>query len=213
MRKRIVFVLLLLFLVGSGVYSALALTSIDWTKFNSETASFYYCPRTYDVSKGSFTFTIHNQLVYNSSTSDAKAIIAFAPSTTDTTNKLEFVYFGNGAFDLNWKGSKVFGSTWTAGQVWTVTLSEIDDVNTRIYIKEGNTLKWDGEVTGQFKIAVFGASGVPNSVTDGTVDVEFGAVSGDTLIDMDLLTPIITTIVSISIVVAIIEKVTKKVKQ
>jgi hypothetical protein len=157
-----------------AISPALALTEITWHKFNSETKTFYYCPKTYDVSKASWKVTIFNQLVYNSTTSGAKAVISFAPDTTETTNTLDFVFFGTGEVDINWKGSKVYGGTWTEGAKWYITISEVDDVNTRIYIKEGKTLKWDGEVSGQFKVAVFGASGIANSVTDGKVDVDFG---------------------------------------
>ena len=187
-----------------------SITKIPASAFNQTTKTFYYAPKVYDIADGDVVVVEIDlsHLTFNTSTSGAKAVLTLCKDPDSAVSGLDMVFFGNGALDVNYQGSKVFGSTWVADKTYTVKLSLADDgTNTRVRIYEGNDLKWDGEVSGAMEVGVIGASGDANSCTDGYVEVTWS--SETQLIDMDWAMALVVAIVPVFVIVALLKALLK----
>jgi len=183
-----------------------SITKIPYGDFNSETATFYYAPKLYDVADGDIVVVEIDlsHLTFNTTTANGNAGLRFAESSSSTTQTLDIVFFGNGALNINYDGTLIFHSSWIADKTYTLKLSLAEDgANTRVRLYEGNDLKWDGEVSGAMKVGGVGAFGVPDSTTGGYVEVTWA--SETQLIDMDWAMALVCAIVPVFVIVALLK--------
>ena len=209
--------ILVIALVVPAAYASTELT-IPNDKFNSSTMSFYYADKEYKIEDGGYEIKITNSLTYNSVVPDAKAVIRIAPSTSEGTNVIDIVMFGNGALDINYKGSKIYGGTWNSGEALKVQCQPAENNKMKLIVYSGSQRLTSQTLDTRIDLLVIGASGIDPYDADGDTNVDTPVTGGSVtvaitgLISFAPITNLILAIVPVVVLVGVVNVVVRMIK-
>jgi len=190
---------LVLLLLSTGIALASTAVTIDYDKFNSSSKTYSYCDKTYSPDAAPYQITIDNDLAYNDSMGGTpKAVITIAPTTTEPTFIIDVAMYNNSVVDVNYKGSKIYGGTWSASQDLILILEPANDDKMKLTIKRGNTVLTSQTLDDRIDCGVIGASGDTDYTTAGSVTVKVTGLTSFTPV-INLMIAIIPIIVIIAV--------------
>jgi len=204
--------MVLLVLVVSPITLAYASYSISipYSKFNSESITWYYVDKYYDGAKETFEVKITNQLTINTSqTNPAK--LRLAPDDAGQGAYLDVQIYPDGMLKLyHPDGATEFyaqPNVWSSGVTLKIVFEPSDSLQKITIYKDGEKLAsflTDNIVS----VKLVGAFGYPDVVTSGSLEFSIGESITFTPI-LDLLYAIIPLVVLIGVVRVVVNTIKK----